>query len=337
MAKESKETKVTTALDVVRQNDAPWTRLGTSLTDAKTSSEALMQAGLNWKVECVPVQVDRKNVDGYRAVRRETDKLVYGIVGEQYCPIQNDIAFKFFDEVAGMGKNKPAIYTNAGSIRDGERIFILAQLKGSLNVKGEEITKYICLLNSHNGGTAFKMFFTPVRVVCENTLRMAEARATSKFYSKHTVNFERRMELAKQTLGLSEKFYEQFGITANKLAEKQMSVKELDTFVEKLFKVDVIAQAEAVAAAADKKYEPSGKEKDAMMVRYLFEHGKGLDNSAVKHTRWAAYNAVTEFVDHYREPRETKNHSKDSNRLVYSWFTGGANLKDKALEILVAK
>jgi hypothetical protein len=72
----------------------------------------------------------------------------------------------------------------------------------------------------------------------------------------------------------------------------------------------------------------------AMRVREelqrLFEEGTGLDMPQIKHSAWAAYNAVTEWVDH-RHPRQGDGSpERTSRRLQSIWWGGGAKVKDRA-------
>ena len=114
-------------------------------------------------------------------------------------------------------------------IRDrGWRTWILANLKDSLGVAGEEIKKYLLLMNSHDGSMALQMFWTPIRVVCWNTLSAALSGADgTRFYSRHTAGAADRIESAKELLGLAHKYYSEFEQKANLLVQKQLPPAEL--------------------------------------------------------------------------------------------------------------
>ena len=57
--------------------------------------------------------------------------------------------------------------------------------------------------------------------------------------------------------------------------------------------------------------------------------GIGSDIPGVMGTRWGMLNAVTELVDHERG-------RSDNTRMESAWFGTGANLKNRALELLAA-
>jgi phage/plasmid-like protein (TIGR03299 family) len=125
----------------------PWHGLGTRVKGLMTAREALVAAGLDWEVELAHVYIEShgarqgvRRVDDWKAIQRVTDKKVYAIVGARYEPIQNKNAFNFFDEVVGSGQ---AIYETAGALQEGRRIWILANMKGSIGIRGDEVKKYI--------------------------------------------------------------------------------------------------------------------------------------------------------------------------------------------------
>lgn len=96
-----------------------------------------------------------------------------GVVGKGYEPLQNTDAFKFFDPLVDK---KLIEYETAGSLGKGEIIWILAKLKqnGEFKInKNDVVQKYLLLSNSHDGNSAVSVKFTPIRVVCQNTLAIA--------------------------------------------------------------------------------------------------------------------------------------------------------------------
>jgi hypothetical protein len=72
--------------------------------------------------------------------------------------------------------------------------------------------------------------------------------------------------------------------------------------------------------------------------RYFFHHGKGNVNPAVAETLWAAYNGVTEFVDHC-VPKRMGSGEKPitqvamTRRLESVWFGDGYSIKARAFEV----
>ena len=68
---------------------------------------------------------------------------------------------------------------------------------------------------------------------------------------------------------------------------------------------------------------------------YADSNWVGLDMPGVRGTTWAAYNAVTEWVDHHRPTRARHAAVRASRRLESSWFGSGAKLKAKAWSLAV--
>jgi Domain of unknown function (DUF932)/Tetratricopeptide repeat len=153
----------------------PWHGLGTPVSTEVTAGDAIKHAGLSWHVDLQPVFAGaglvQSLVAGVKATVRNTDQRALGVVGDRYMPVQNEDAFAFFDSVVGEGQ---AIYHTAGSLDGGRRVWVLAKLPGEVRLHQDEVTeKYLLLMNSHDGSTALRMLFTPVRVVCQNTLNLA--------------------------------------------------------------------------------------------------------------------------------------------------------------------
>lgn len=62
----------------------------------------------------------------------------------------------------------------AGSLKGGQQVWALAKIKESFDVFGDDtVESYLLFSNPHQYGKSINVRFTPVRVVCNNTLTMS--------------------------------------------------------------------------------------------------------------------------------------------------------------------
>ena len=179
---------------------APWHGLGVRVEEVLGSKEALIQAGLDWKVEQTDVYAaSGERIPGYKANIRDIDRSVLGIVGDRYKIVQNEEAFAFTDGLLGEGVK----YETAGSLAGGKIVWMLAKLPEKYIISGDAIEPYLVFCNSHDGSGAIRVAMTPVRVVCQNTLNLALKGASRVWSARHTgfpTDMQPQMAI---TLGLS--------------------------------------------------------------------------------------------------------------------------------------
>lgn len=177
--------------------EAPWHRLGTRLDNPATAADAIEAAGLDYQVSLVSLVTEQQAaVPQRKGVVRDDSGQVLGTVGNSYVPIQNSEAFQFLDSVVADGG---LCYHTAGALGRGERIWMLAELPGHIRVKNtEDVTeKFLLLHNSHDGSSSLRVHFTPIRVVCQNTLTIAEWNGRGKGVSiRHRGNLDSRIQEA---------------------------------------------------------------------------------------------------------------------------------------------
>lgn len=310
--------------------DEPWHSLGQRRDHPATAAEALEAANLDWDVMKVALYAadgeHSQRLDGHFGVVPldrwgKPNCPVFGPVASDYRPLQNREAFAFFDPIVGEGA---AIFHTAGAIDQGARIWIMAKLPDDIRVADKDITnKYLLLTNSHDGTSSVFVKFTPVRVVCKNTLTMA-LNSGPALRITHTREIERRLEDARRNLKLINTHYDRLERTFKGFTATPMDLKRLNQFVAEVYPEP----------------KPDTKTRDAAMRRMildrnavtrLFEHGRGNDLPGVAGTLWAAYNAVTEYVDH----RDTRRDGVQ--QLKYIWYGDGAAVKAKAFDVAVAK
>lgn len=296
----------------------PWHKVGTRLENPATAAEAIEGAGLDYDAELTRmVTVDDIPVPDRMAVVRSDTRQILGTVGKSYRPVQNRECFGFLDALVADGRLR---YHTAGALGQGERVWMLAKLPNDIRVKGsDDITeKYLLLSNSHDGTSALRVYFTPIRVVCANTLSIAEQGSRSLGVSIiHKGDLGSKVRQAQLVLGLATEFYEFTEAKIHRLASYYPSSYELQDYFR------------AVYPDMDGVESTRSKNVRAEMMR-LFEHGMGHDIPAIRHTAWAALNAVTEFVDHHRSTRGKSGIEKASCRLESAWFGSGARLKQRA-------
>ena len=304
--------------------DTPWHRLGTRLENPATADEAIIAAGLNYRVDLEPLYTgDGTPVPNRKAVVRADSNEVLGVVGNSYVPVQNRQAFAFLDSVVADAQLE---YHTAGALGKGERVWMLAKLPGYIRVKNsEDITeKFLLLSNAHDGTAALRVFFTPVRVVCANTLAVANRPGDGKGISiLHKGDLTAKVREAQTALGLAARFYDDVQIKADHLAGYYPTKREIAKYFRELIPNPTDASRTRARNIRHRLWE-------------LFEQGMGQDISEIRHSAWAAVHAVTEFVDHHRPTRARNERDRVSRRLQSQWFGSGARLKSRAWDLALS-
>ncbi len=323
----------------VETEGTPWHGLGTPLSAVATAREAIEAAGLDWEVNMVRARLQYredgrtqyKPIDNVMLAVRMDNHTVLGHMGPQYTPVQNVDAFRGLDEIVGAGE---AIYHTAGSLGQGERIWILAKLPEDLDLPdGSKLRQFILLSNSHDGNSALRIQMTDVRVVCENTLNWA-LNGTG-FKARHTSGVMSKFANAREFLGLTEAYGQMLLRSAERMYEKAFTTDDalrsaLDLFVPtRDIEVDIYAQAEALK-------EPTAS--SVAKVVDLFHNGRGNKGQSA----WDYAQAVAEFVD-FDNPVGRKldtlgstDTAVMSKRLDSQWFGRGKALKQTAFDQAMA-
>lgn len=227
-----------------RVKGVPWVYKGSvNVEDCKSSIDVMKKAGLDWTVEkCrlfaempdfIETHYDENSIHhggniysecpNAFATYRTDYNIPLGVVKDRYTPVQNIDAFNFFDDA--IGKNK-AIWQTAGFFGRGERIFVSAKLPNNILVHGDPVENYLVFTTSHDGSSGVKILFTPIRVVCENTLNAA-IRNTSNYVSfRHTKSVHENLDVAAEILGICEEKIYYLNEKYNHMFKIKMSDKE---------------------------------------------------------------------------------------------------------------
>ena len=303
--------------------EVPWHRLGTRLDAPATAAEAIEAAGLGYDVELKALATTEGTpVPSRKAVQRCDTGAVLGVVGNSYVPVQNRQAFGFLDAIVADGGLR---YHTAGALGLGERIWLLAKLPDNIRVRHTDdvVEKYLLLSNTHDGSTALRVYFSPIRVVCQNTLNLAERRSIGQGIAiMHKGDLHTKIGEVQRVLGLANRFYDDAAGRIDLLAGHSPTAAQLKDYFKAVYPDPEDA-------------DPTRAHNIRETFARVFETGIGLDMPGVKGTTWAAYNAVTEWVDHHRPTRARTPEARTSRRLQSSWFGSGAALKARAWNLAV--
>lgn len=306
-----------------------WHGLGTVLEDAPSIPGALRLAGLDWEVEAWPISATngetRQTIDSHVLNVRGDTGAPLGVVGSGYVPLQNSELADFADALMGEG----ARVESAGSLRGGKRVWFLIRTDEivELGRNGDDrVIPYVLLANGHDGGLAFTVKPTTIRVVCANTLHASlrnERDAQRALKLRHTSGIKFRVEDAKRVLeghGLIVKSWRE---KAQALAAAPMTRAERSAYYESVY-----------AAAFAKPESDRGKARRTNVLREWesLSHSDRNTLDGVGGTAWGALNAVTDWSDHRSGGEKI---SRDE-RTYRGWFGSGAKLKAHAWDEALA-
>jgi phage/plasmid-like protein (TIGR03299 family) len=205
----------------------------------------------------------------------------------------------------------------AGSLHSGQKVWVLAQLNrdNSEIVPGDEVSKFILLSNSHDGTTAIRVGYTPIRVVCANTMAMAHSKGSGSqlIRIRHTRSSKNNLENVRDIM---DNINMQFDATAEQfrfLASKNFNQADIRQYVK-------------VMLGIEKTVDDDIKTRTRNIMDEILALVEGPKQSAtnVRGTWWAAYNGYNEYLNY------NKGRTED-NRLDSLWFGLNDNDNIKAL------
>lgn len=301
-------------------NEVPWHGLGVAVGADMSALEMMVAAGCDWEVAKFDTffrtgpQGKAGTVTGKTGlqalVRLSDHQVLSPNVGRDWEPLQNRDAFEFFHEFVTAGK---MTMETAGSLKDGRNVWALAKVGESFEVFGGDLVEsYLLFSNSHRYGESIKVDFTPIRVVCNNTLTLA-----LKSKSKRAVTVNHRTafdpEQVKELMGIASAQLDTYKEAALVLGKKHAKEEQVVEYFKAIFPVH--------AKSGEAKREISKLASQAMLV-----HETAPGAQYATGTWWHAYNSVTYMVDHVLcKAADT--------RLFNSWLGSTRQTKVDALEL----
>ena len=267
--------------------DKPWHGLGVEVSNDLTPEQMMKKAGLDWTVEKVDSFIEVKGEripTGQQSLVRSSDNKILTNVGGDWNPVQNSEAFEFFSEYVLAGDME---MNTAGSLKGGTNVFALAKVKESFTILGEDqVDSYLLFSNPHQYGKAIDIRFTPIRVVCNNTLTFSLQSGSKNFVKlNHRSQFD--PEQVKKTLGIAHEKFAKYKEMAEFLSTRKFSVESLIQFYDEVFPY---THKEATPQKIQDLSPTARRAFEVLETQPGAQFGEG--------TWWQALNSVTYLTDH---------------------------------------
>ena len=283
--------------------ELPWHGLGTEVSNDLTPIQMMQKAGVDWEVEQQKIVTESGiEINDKVALVRTSDNTLLDVTGKDWKPVQNEEAFTFFSEFVAAGDME--MHT-AGSLKEGRNVWALAKVKESFDVFGEDrVDSYLLFSNPHQYGKAVDVRFTPIRVVCHNTLTFSLQNA-----SKNSVKVGHRTafdaDTVKETLGLASEKFAKYKEMAQFLGSRKITAESLIQYYNEVFPTTSRKEEKAPVVVYDDLSKAAKMCYDALEVQPGAEFAAG--------TWWQAFNSVTYYTDHLQR-------RNSENRLHNQWF-----------------
>jgi phage/plasmid-like protein (TIGR03299 family) len=205
----------------------------------------------------------------------------------------------------------------AGSLRDGKMVWALAKVKESFDLfGGDQVDSYLLFSNPHQYGKSIDIRFTPIRVVCNNTLSLSLDTASERQIKVgHRVEFD--ASEVKTALGIATDKLNTYKEMAKFLGTKRYTTDSLIEYYNSVY-----------PRTADKRVQGQSTSIDTLSrnAKFAFDSIESQPGANfAEGTWWQAFNSVTYVTDH------VQGRSSD-NRLYSSWFGSNQRRKRGALE-----
>jgi phage/plasmid-like protein (TIGR03299 family) len=202
----------------------------------------------------------------------------------------------------------------AGSLRGGQIVWALAKVKDSFELfGGDRVDSYLHFTNFHKYGCSTDVRFTPIRVVCNNTLTLSLNTKVERMVKiSHRREFDG--DNVKLMLGVAQEKLSKYKEMAKFLGAKRYTADSMVDYFKSVF---------PVSGPENSKKEISKSAKTALGV---VDTQPGAEFA--RGSFWQLFNTVTYLTDHLAGKTA-------DTRLQSAWYGSNKVLKTRALETAI--
>lgn len=317
----------------------PWHGLGESILPQDSIDDIRIKAGLDYDVVKTPAlySVPMDTVLGPRkgagtGIATSFDKCVLyrsdtgddlSVVSNKYQVVQPRQIIEFYRNLVEQYGFEIEV---VGALKGGRKVWALANTGNAFQLRDRDDVKgYLLLATSYDGTMATQARFTSVRVVCNNTLTLADNEGRANVVVPHSTTFDTDKVQLDLKVGPA---WDEYQRTAQEMTKRVVGRDETVKFLLDVY-YGLGSKEEIEEFQADEKHAKAGEKLMLRLTKALFE-SPGAQLSSARGTLWGALNAVTYDVDHQLPSR-----SQDT-RLEKAWFGTGEAFKRRAWQKALA-
>lgn len=301
-----------------------WHGQGEVLDTAPDTKTAFEKSGLNWRILMRESRI--ADAEGnftipseIRAIVRDIDNEVLGYAKGRYEPLQNEAAFEWTKPLVESGLYQ---YEAAGSLRGGQKIWILLKSGEYEIVQGDKTKNYLLLASGNDGISPVCTGPTSIRVVCMNTLRAALGDRAAFRKIRHTGKMAPSMEEVRKMYMADKEAFARQEEWFKSLLGRPVNYAEREGYIRELIPI------------AD---DVTERQKGGMMRIRSFLGGmaSGMASgvkvfAGMQDTAYGLFQAVTEGIEHSLGGERVKD--RGENIL----FGTGADMQERAESLMVS-
>jgi phage/plasmid-like protein (TIGR03299 family) len=326
---------------VFLNNQSAWHRLGTVLDGTLPAREAFRIAQADFTVAGrLLYDADMRPIEGYQAITRTDSGTVLSVMNQTYTLVQNEQLIRVAEAL-----HEDATMDAVCVLAEGRKVTFTARIRAAEGdvLRGDTVQQYLVGCTSHDGSIAFQVLFSPIRVVCQNTLSAALGHAAQSSQKgkicriRHTRNAN---ALIAQLPGLIDLQRQRFtgGLAELRaMAATPCTATQFRSYIEGVF-ADQLS-----GTINDKRGDRSSARARQVEDLPAWEslahkfHGRatGSDIPGVKGSVWGAYQAVTEFLSH--DAGRAKDPTEAARQRLESLYWGqGAQMLTRAHDLALS-
>lgn len=215
------------------RREPAWHGLGQTFDEPLMPIEAIRRIGMDYTVDKVPLSGaafgETIQTDMFALVRQPTadspKPAFLGTCGRGYEVIQNsDIA----TVIEPLAKDWPV--ETAGALNDGKAMFLTLDAGSAAVSNGtadEELRQYFLVTNTHDQGRSLRVAYTPMRVVCQNTLAIGLSEASLNIGLTHHRNVHEEFALTVKIVAAMRHAQQKVNRDFNRMAVRVLTAEEV--------------------------------------------------------------------------------------------------------------